>query len=246
VTAARPAKRLSAAEQRRASQLDDVRQAVDDLARQVRTAALHTRDKGIGLDGVNRGAPTQHVHRTRQPGLVAQLDASPLLGAVKGARYDQGAGHAKPTSRPPLDLSAMDLLADMATGVRAWRQRLGGRGRRPLVGELRALTGLSHCASDLQLRELLDDLRSWVRTARVALAYDAGPVDLPDFVCPDCGGGLKVLADASSDVWCAGGLPMEGPALAWRGWPLRTRGCGATWPRGQWVLLLEQAELVEG
>jgi hypothetical protein len=227
---ARPAKRLTAAEQRRASQLDDVRQAVDDLARQVRTAALHTRDKGIGLDGVNRNAPTQHVHRTRQPGLVAQLDASPLLGAVKGARYDQGGGHAKPTSRPPLDLSAMDLLADMAAGVRGWRQRLGGRGRRPLVGELRALVA---------------DLRSWVRTARVALSYDAPVADLPDFACPDCGGSLKVLSDASSDVWCAGGVPVEGPALQGRGWPMRSRPCGATWPRGQWVLLLEQAELVE-
>lgn len=246
MTAARASKRLTAAEQRRASQLDDVRQAVDDLARQVRTAALHTRDKGIGLDGVNRNAPTQHVHRTRQPGLVAQLDASPLLGAVKGARYDQGGGHAKPTSRPPLDLSAMDLLADMAAGVRGWRQRLGGRGRRPLVGELRALVGLSHCASDLQLRDLVADLRSWVRTARVALSYDAPVVDLPDFACPDCGGSLKVLSDASSDVWCAGGVPVEGPALQGRGWPMRSRPCGATWPRGQWVLLLEQAELAEG
>jgi hypothetical protein len=256
---------LSPAETRRADQLDDIRDAVNDLIRHVKTATTMVRDKGAGLDGVVRGAPVNQLHRTKEPGLVLQLQhaagvrhavpkpgygigsgytepASWLLDSESTAavRYGEG-GHNAPTSRPNADLMAVDLLADIAAGSRAWRQKLGGKGRRPLVGELRALTGLAHTASNAQVHDLVRDTQSWVRSSRMALAYDPGVVDLPDMCCPDCGGDLRVMADASSDVWCAGG-PWPRCIIATHAVRAWTPGCGATWPRGQWLLLLEAME----
>jgi len=241
---------LSKTEQKRAAQLDDIRDAINDLIRQVRTAAMITRDKGKGADGVTRSGPKIVLHRTKELGLLVQLKASVRPSGSAGWDADgalsisTGRG---PESRPPVNVAAMDLLADVTAGSHAWRERLGGKGRRPLVGELRALTGLAHTASTHDVKQLHDDVQSWVRSARVALSYDVPAVDLQGFVCNQCGGGLRVLADASSDVWCAGGVVLEGPLLPGRRGPLRTEGCGATWPRGQWVLLLEQQlDPVEG
>lgn len=262
---------LTATERKRADQLDDIRDAINDLIRHVRTAAMLTRDKGPGKDGVIRPGPMPQLHRTKEPGLVLQLQyvagtrhavAKPELGYGRGLgygvdaswllasestaaiRYGEG-GHRAPESRPTADLAALDLLADIAAGARAWRQRLGGKGRRPLVGELRSLTGLAHTGSNADVKALRRDTESWVRAARVALAYDSPVVDLPDMCCPDCGGNLRVLSDASSDVWCAGG-PWPRSIVATRQSRNWTPGCGATWPRGQWVLLLEAESPVGG
>lgn len=257
------ARQPSRAERVRQGLLDDIATAVDDLIRQVRTTALHVRDKGPGADGRVRAAPTSETHRTRALGLVVQLKAA--VNPSGGSGWDEdgaltpGRG-GKPTSRPPLSVASVDQLAVIQAGTRHWRQRLGGRGRRPFVHELRGLVGLARTADDQQLRALRADLRSWVRTARISLAYDVPAVDLEDMVCPDCQGVLRVLADASSDVWCAGGpwprcvvdyepAPRQSDgdllnlAVVRRGDRQWTPGCGATWPRGQWVLLLEQSEL---
>jgi hypothetical protein len=94
-------------------------------------------------------------------------------------------------------------------------------------------------------------LRSIVNRARIAADYDAPMVPLRDVYCPECGGPLKVRADASSAVWCDGWVPIHGPAVAddpdWpadsEAWgPVGQARCGASWPRGSWVRLLAEAE----
>lgn len=90
-------------------------------------------------------------------------------------------------------------------------------------------------------RRIAARLRSLVARARIAADYDAPIVPLRDIYCPECGGEMRVRADASSAVWCAGEWTVEGPAGPGEAWPLAAR-CGATWPRGAWVKLLEEAE----
>jgi hypothetical protein len=83
-------------------------------------------------------------------------------------------------------------------------------------------------------------LRSLVNRARIAAGYDAPVVPLRDMYCVHCGGSLHVRADASSAVWCTAVLPVHGPAVTEDGqWPIGFARCGAKWPRGSWVKLLE-------
>ncbi|HEY9408902.1 MAG TPA: hypothetical protein VIP77_04915 [Jiangellaceae bacterium] len=97
-------------------------------------------------------------------------------------------------------------------------------------------------------------LRALTSRARIAADYDAPPKPLQDMHCRYCKGQLWVRADASSAVWCAGWLPIQGPARAddpdWPAgsetWgPIGWARCGATWPRGSWVALLAEAEREE-
>lgn len=84
-------------------------------------------------------------------------------------------------------------------------------------------------------------LRSLVSRARIAAGYDTPVVPLRGVFCPDCGGEMRVRADASSAVWCAGLVPVHGPAREGEAWPIGYGRCNAKWPRGSWVKLLEEA-----
>ncbi|GAA4626670.1 hypothetical protein GCM10023196_035830 [Actinoallomurus vinaceus] len=90
-------------------------------------------------------------------------------------------------------------------------------------------------------RRIAARLRGLVARARIAAGYDAPIVPLRDVYCPLCGGELRVRADASSAVWCAGMLPIQGPAAEGESWPIGWARCAAKWPRGSWVKLLEEA-----
>lgn len=96
-------------------------------------------------------------------------------------------------------------------------------------------------------RRIAARLRALVARARVAAGYDAPVVTLRDVCCPACGGPLMVRADASSAVWCGGVLPVAGPAPADDPdcVPLGWAPCGARWPRGGWVQLLEDLDPAE-
>ena len=90
-------------------------------------------------------------------------------------------------------------------------------------------------------RRIAARLRGLVARARIAAGYDAPIVPLRDVYCPLCGGELRVRKDASSSVWCAGMLPIQGPAAEGEEWPIGWARCAARWPRGSWVKLLEDA-----
>jgi hypothetical protein len=202
------------------------------------------------------------------PGLGYQqtVDATALVTdmAPTPGRSDVGGGHTKPTSTPPAGLDAIETLIDITVAIAHTRGRLRmacgrGRGRvEPAPVMLRDLADMvvrkdgdgQWLVPDRQVRRLLGEARSWASTARLALRYDAPVVVLKDRHCADgpggrgCGGQLKVRADASSDVWCAGipGRVREGPALEGEPWPIPDRGCGARWTRVTWIDLLDQGQ----
>jgi hypothetical protein len=93
-------------------------------------------------------------------------------------------------------------------------------------------------------RRIASRLRAFVARARVAAGYDAPVVTLRDRYCPMCSGPLRVRADASSAVWCGGMLAVHGPPTADDPdrVPLAWAPCGARWPRGGWVALLDEID----
>jgi hypothetical protein len=192
------------------------------------------------------------------PGGSPGWDTDGSLSALAGHGFE---------SRTPAT-SATDLLADIITGtarLRAWLGSAAGRpagAARTTSGALRELVGLVLEVDDETADRTIATVRGWVNTARVLLGYDAPVVALRDAHCRICRGELHVRADASTAVWCAGRpetrvhgparwIPVEGPARAGEDWPIgyaeewpvvypAYEGCGATYPQGSWITLLEQ------
>lgn len=200
------------------------------------------------------------------PGLVQQLrDAAGvrpvvehpgpqlhLVGAAHVAGVQQSeSGHSKPGSRPPGSMAALHALVDVTTGAAALRvrarQELGRSrgGRQSVEADLTELRSLAHDLGAPWATRILRACRSWSSSARVALSYEA-PIAQLLVPCPGqdpaepCGGRLLVRSDASSDVWCGGGT-FEGPTMPGEVWPMRRPGCGVTYPRVSWLLLLQAA-----
>lgn len=132
--------------------------------------------------------------------------------------------------------AAVDALADIHTGARRLRQAMGARGRRGAAGELRAVAGLAADVDDELLDVALRRVRSWHRTALFVLGYEVPIATLRDFHCPDCGGAMCVLEDASSDVWCAGPAVCD---LATRRHTTAWAVCGRRWPQAWWAEIFE-------
>lgn len=177
------------------------------------------------------------------------IDAGPAGSPKYGADVTS---HTKPGSRPPTSLQALETLANIEAAAVQLRQRADhaanittlGRSR-GIRGELRHLTWLLETAhpggrpllNDHWGQRIYRETRTWAADARVTLSYLA-PIVTLQVVCPDCGGQLKVRADATSDVWCIGRWHVEGPALEVDPWPISYR-CGAVWPRLTWIQLLD-------
>lgn len=201
-------------------------------------------------------APAQQARRrtvTRAAGLLEQVAD---LEVHAWARHDPSAGRTAPGPRPPAGAHAIEVAALVEAEILAAHSRLGGTGRVTPETALRGIVGL---AAGLDLDDLDDLVRTvdgWVRHLRVELGWDV-PVIAIRATCPLCGGvgTLRVRADASSDVWCAG--RRIGPALPdlvtrWRGARLHGPArpglltavvrCEARWPRTRWLSLLEHME----
>ncbi|MFF5973708.1 hypothetical protein ACFY7C_19485 [Streptomyces sp. NPDC012769] len=74
-------------------------------------------------------------------------------------------------------------------------------------------------------RDIVKATDKWVRQAKAALRVTVSDAQFGDTVCGNCGGGLAVAWDNSSDVRCVG-TPADAP-------------CGETYPMSEWVALYE-------
>ena len=204
------------------------------------------------------GATVDEAARMVEGYATRAVPAFTTASATSSPRYGaEPTSHAKPGSRPPMSLDALELLASIDTDAVELRQRADKAAGIPTLTRARGFRGeLRHLGwllreTDTHDRPLLSDVwprrvysaaRAWAADARVALSYLA-PVATLNVTCPECGGAgtMRVRADASSDVWCDGRWDIEGPAVEGAPWPVMAR-CGAVWPRFTWVQLLDQVQ----
>lgn len=267
---------------------------IADLLRQLHDE-VRTDERVLRYRRVNRGRRDAIVadftiHRTRRPGLLAQLatvqataaavpvdvyrwerDENDPCGSDVVCRHGRWihvrteqrpvggvitTGAAVPGGSPGWDADgavspmtgggkpeAAEPIADAWHTAAEIRDELAALGRELYAEGWRApktLVDIALADEDTG-RRIAARLRSLVARARIAAGYDAPIVPLRDVYCPLCGGELRVRADASSSVWCAGTVPLAGPALEDGPWPIGWTACGARWPRGSWVKLLKEA-----
>ncbi|MGH3381870.1 MAG: hypothetical protein ACRDP6_44795 [Actinoallomurus sp.] len=144
-------------------------------------------------------------------------------------------------SKEPAAAAALELFLAIRAGVAELREQLGATGTASTTKHaLRDIVGLTLTADEHDVHRVLGRVRSWVSTAKIVLGYEAPIVALRDMYCRYCGGQLLVRADASSAVWCDGTVPVQGPAREDELWPIDWQRCGASWPRGSWVRLLDE------
>lgn len=217
-----------------AEQIADLLRELDD---EVRTEESVLRYRTVRRGRRNAAIADFVIHRTRRPGLMTQARAAAVPqgsagwdadGALSPIGTSGSFESAEPVTEAfhlPEEYTA--AILDLATEART-------AGYTSLVDAALA---------DEQLgKRIVARLRAVVHHARIVLHYDAPVVPLRDMYCVHCGGSLHVRADASSAVWCAAVLPVHGPAVTEDGaWPIGHRRCGANWPRGSWIKLLEQA-----
>jgi hypothetical protein len=231
------------------SPAEEIADLLGELFRHVETVEKVLRYRKVQHGGREVAILDWVLHRTRAPGLVDQLGVIVQDGSRSGVVIP---GAAVPGGSPGWDDDG--ALSPMAAGGTFessppvadafWLADDIERQIADLDGELRAQGHRGHLV-DIALddpqaaQRILRHLRALVTSARIALDYDAPIVTLRDVYCPQCGGELRVRADASSAVWCAGRLPLHGPALEGAPWPIGDVPCGTMWPRGSWVWLLE-------
>ncbi len=220
---------------RRDRALRDLAADVRELTVEVRLSAGYSRDPGPGRRAA-RG-----VYRTTHESLLRQLVANLIPGQTPQDHTSTG----KPGSRTPSAEAASSALFDIAegwldhnrdrhTGVRGLRDRLRAeagqppRGRVTIVASLQEIRALAQTLGEDAVLDAARATRGFVQRARAALAYEAPVVTLRDSACPHCQGDLRVAEDASSDVWCANPECLD------------EEGRGRSWPRRNWIFLLDQ------
>lgn len=227
-----------------ASLVEQIAQDVGLLLDEVRTRASYVQQEIIQARGRKRVTTVHKINLTHHVGLLDQLEHAAIPQGSPGWDEDGAASTAsrsKPGSRVPTT-AAFDLLTDITAGAVALHARLSRidpkTSRKTTPGALRSIVGLSLTADDTDVGRAAKTVRSWVTAANVLLRYEA-PISQLHVVCPDCHGRLWVRSDASSDVWCAGPGRVHGPPLEDAPFPVYYGGCGAAWPRGMWLDLLE-------
>src|ERR1044072_7335583 len=95
------------------------------------------------------------VHRTTQPGLLAQLyQAAVDPVSTPGA----ATSHSKLQSRPPLAVAALSVYFDICAGAQRWVREFEMEVRVGPESNIRALIGMGARIPDGVLEELLSDL----------------------------------------------------------------------------------------
>jgi hypothetical protein len=236
-----------------ATPAEEIRALLDQLHGEVQTREQVTRYRSVRRSST-KIVPVLDLatHTTKAPGLLAQLGVVAATSrpgvVVPGAAVPGGSPGwdadgalspivrgGKPDAAEPIT-DGWHVAQQIRGDLRELGKALVERGWKPGDDTLVSIA----LANDRTGRWIAGRLQSMVRRARVAASYDAPAKPLRDVYCPECGGEMRVSEDASSGVWCAGTWPVEGPAERGERWPVTER-CGATWPRGAWVQLLDEA-----
>jgi hypothetical protein len=141
---------------------------------------------------------------TTHPPLLAQLYNS---GARTLVAAESGGRRTVPGSRPPADLSAVDLVREIHAGAIAWSWCLGGHHRNAVT----ALRWLPDAAAALPGTDtrldgaegLYGAVSRWHRQARVVCGWTEPAQRYPLAACPDCGTQGSIRGRPRSEVaWC--------------------------------------------
>jgi hypothetical protein len=141
---------------------------------------------------------------TTHPPLLAQLYNS---GARTLVAAESGGRRTVPGSRPPADLSAVDLVREIHAGAIAWSWCLGGHHRNAVT----ALRWLPDAAAALPGTDtrldgaegLYGAVTRWHRQARVVCGWTDRPIDYPEAVCAYCGQRNIRALTRDAVAWCA-------------------------------------------
>lgn len=155
----------------------------------------YTHAEPYWIDQRNRQA---RIYTHRHPSLLDQLRAVCEPGTVDDAGTRGG------KSKPPVALSALDVLLRIEMGSAMWISRRLELTLRDTVEANLLLLNTHIKAHDL----LAKDIESWWRWARVESHWDGRPRDLRD-PCPYCNQRMLRVAWDVSAAWC--------------------RDCGADW-----------------
>lgn len=172
----------------------------------------------------------------KHPGLLNQLEEfQQHRDSDRGPRAERGAPHAG-GSRPPGELGGFLTLDEIVAEVYTVVDRVldeGGRDRSYAACSIRdVLNGLAYQMEQIErdrpdlVHDIIRATDRWVAKAKASLRLTVASATLADTVCGNCGGGLVVAWDNSTDVACAG-TPAAPP-------------CGETYPMSEWLSLYER------
>jgi hypothetical protein len=215
---------------------EQIADLLTQLDQEVRTEESVLRYRTVRRGRRNAAIADFVIHRTKLPGLMTQARAAAVPSGspgwdADGALSPMGSNGSFESAEPVTE--AFHLPEEYATVLLDLAAEAREHGHDTIIAAALADEALGY--------RFVSRLRSVVSHARIVLGYDAPVVPLRDVYCPDCGGSMHVRADASSAVWCAGTVPLHGPATVDGAWPIGWERCGAKWPQGSWIKLLDQA-----
>lgn len=180
----------------------------------------------------NRHRKVRH-HRTRQPGLLAQLRQM-----IEVVGQGEGSGRTKPEGSPaPLNLEAASLLMVVTLAAFRWCNRLDVDQRDTVEDNIRALVGAAgSTTSDLQA-DLLADMKGWKRRCSILTGWTT-PAFRPRAGCPYCQRPTLVVNLDARTAFCAN----EECGAGWRDEADPENGWGSIYELGEHVRVSTQGD----
>jgi hypothetical protein len=209
------------------------------VAYHVASCALTRRDTSCDCPVKNE----KRVRSQQKPGLLGQLrDIAQYKDTDRNPKSERGAPRVKTAGKPPGDMSGVftldEIICDIYVTVDKVMEEAGrdrGYAALPVQEVLTGLPGqieyFGNERPDLA-RALAQATDKWVAQAKSTLQLTVSDAMFGDTVCGNCGGGLKIAWDNTSDVICIG-TPSTVP-------------CGETYPMSEWVALYEKGKTSRG
>ena len=194
---------------------------------------------GCRRSGVCQDCEVKTERRSKQvshPGLLKQLkEYQKSCDTNRNPQAARGAPRVKTPKMHP-ELRGFFTLDEITCDAYSTLDRVyeeGGRDRGELALPIRnVFEGLTYQVAQFAeerpdlARQVMKATDKWVAQARQALNHSVSDAMFADTVCGNCGGGLTVAWDNSSDVKCVG-TPSAAP-------------CGETYPMSEWLNLYEK------